>query len=110
MALAIKERVRRPVLATPVNVEVDATGDPLRMVYKDPKWDKERALEVIGVSNSDDITDRNIKLDTLVKLIGARQYILCDDDANMYEAYIEISKTARGFVGTAKGFKTIPSE
>lgn len=111
MALTKKERIKRKSLDPSVPVFVSDAGELLTVTYKDPLWAKEKTLTILGMSTADDLVNNNIPMDMLIRLLSAKQYILSDESANMYEAYIEVSKASKGgFTGLMKGIKSIPSE
>lgn len=106
MALQKKERFVRPSLSVPSLVRTDSEGNPQDLDYKDILWQEPKTLTVLGLSKTRDLLDKGPKHS--YQAVTAAQYILCDERANMYEAYIVVNKTLSGYQGQLFGIKTSP--
>lgn len=106
MALLKKERFVRPLLSVPIRVQTDSEGNPLTLVYKDILWKSEKNLTVLGQSKSTDLLSKGER--PSYRAVSAQQYILCDEQANMYEGLIVVYKEPAGYSAQLTGLKTSP--
>lgn len=110
MALPAKERFKKAHVNPPLSVALTRDGEPISVGYKHASWPSEKMLTVLGISLNDDLMDHNIPMSTLAVLASAKQYILGDAEANLYEAFIEVTKKGSEFTGLLKTIKSTPSE
>lgn len=108
MTLPKKYRFKEPALKDKVRVNLNDKLEPENVRFKHTSWDAEKELKILGRSKESDLTPSSLPVDILADLISSNQYILADNDANIYEAYIYVIKTDNGIVGWMNAIKTSP--
>lgn len=88
MALAAKERGVFKNLNE--KVDIDEQMEPVSVDFMGHGWKAPRKLEVLGMSKETDLIDSNIDSAELSTILSLNQYILADDEMNIYQAFIII--------------------
>lgn len=104
MAIPSKERGTFKGLDIPV--DINERMDPIGVKFKAPSWSAEKSLDVLGISNHADLVLTDVAASELADVISMNQYILADDEMNVYEAFIITYKDP--IVAKMRSIRTVP--
>lgn len=90
MAIASKER--GVFKGLDVKVDINERMEPTGVKFKAPVWKEERSFDVLGVSSHADLVLTDMMSAELADVISLNQYILADEQMNIFEAFIVIYK------------------
>lgn len=108
--MSLQSKQRFALYGQNIPVELSISGEPTKVVFKAPSWLNPRTLNVLGLSNDTDLVPRDLPIVVMSKLVGAAQYILGDEDMNIYQGYIYVTQDKNKIEGVLVALKTSPDK